>query len=183
MPVDGSLLMRLAGATRDRVRVRFTYERADGAAAERDVEPSGLVATGRRWYLVAHDTERDDWRTFRLDRVRDLHVTTWRSARPPHPDPAAYVAESVTVSPYRVRALVRVGLPPDRLRDLVGPQTATVVPDAEPGWSRLTAGADDAEWIVLRLAELDAPVELLDPPELRAVAGRLAARLERMSRA
>lgn len=179
--VDGALLMRLAGAVRDRVRVRFDYERPGGTTSERDVEPSGLVSTGRRWYLVAWDTSREDWRTFRLDRVGALHVTTWRCAQPRHPDPAAYVAESVTVSPYRVRARVRIGLPPARVRDLLGPQTATVEDDPDPGWALVTTGADDLEWIAGRLAEFQAPVEVLDPPELRETAARMAERLTAMA--
>lgn len=181
IPVDGTLLMGLAGATRDRHRVRFAYARADRTTSERDVEPSGLVATGRRWYLVAWDTDRDDWRTFRLDRMSELMTTRWACRHTPHPDPAAYVQESVTVSPYRVRARARVGLAPATLRHFVGPQTATVEADTEPGWSVLTAGADSWEWIVLRLAELDAPVEALDPPEFVDAARRIAERIAAMA--
>lgn len=179
--VDGGVLMRLAGATRDRVRVRFGYARPGGEPAERDVEPSGLVATGRRWYLLAWDTARDDWRTFRVDRISDVTVTTWRCGRPPHPDPAAYVHSSVTASPYRFVATARVALPLDEVRELLGPQTARAEPDPEPGWTRIVAGADDLEWVVLRLAEIDAPVELLDPPGLRTAAAALAERLGRMA--
>ncbi|MDF9715722.1 YafY family transcriptional regulator [Nocardioides sp. ChNu-153] len=179
--VDGGDLMLLARATRDRLRVRFAYERADGSRAERDVEPSGIVATGRWWYLLAWDTARDDWRTFRVDRLSALVVTTWRCARPAHPDPAAYVQGAVTTAPYRHRARVRVALPPERLRTLVGPGTASVEADAEPGWSLLVAGADDLDWMALRLAEIDAPLEVLEPPELRTTAARLAERLRAMA--
>lgn len=183
IPVDGAVLMRLAGATRDRHRVRFAYARADGTTSERDVEPSGLVATGRRWYLVAWDLARDDWRTFRLDRMQGLTATTWTCRHPRHPDPGAYVQESVTVSAYRVRVRARIGMPPERLRQFVGPQTATVEADADPQWSVFTAGADDLEWIALRLAEFDAPVEVLDPPGFGAAAHRLATRLTAMAAA
>ncbi|HEY1135374.1 MAG TPA: YafY family protein [Nocardioides sp.] len=181
--VDGAVLMRLAGATRDRVRVRFTYASPRGDAAERDVEPSGLVATGRRWYLLAWDTARDDWRTFRVDRMSDLAVTTWRCGHPAHPDPATYVQSSVTSSPYRYVTTARVALPVEEVRGMLSPETATAEPDAEPGWTRVVAGADDLDWVVRRLAEFDAPVELLDPPELREVAAVLAERLGRMASA
>ncbi|MDT9593493.1 WYL domain-containing protein [Nocardioides zeae] len=182
LQVDGAALMALAGATRDRVRVRFAYARADGTASERDVEPSGLVATGRRWYLVAWDTDRDDWRTFRVDRVRDLVVTTWRCTRPAHPDPGAYAQEAVTVAPYRHTVRARVRMPADELRALVSPQTATVLDDAEPGWSVLTAGADHLDWVAVRLATIDAPVEILEPvAAMREVTARLAGRLQRMA--
>ncbi len=68
--VDGEALLRLARAVRDTVRVRFDYEARDGTPSSRTVEPVGLVATGRRWYLMAYDVDRDDWRTFRLDRMQ-----------------------------------------------------------------------------------------------------------------
>src|ERR671922_109155 len=47
-------------------------EAADGTRSERRVEPYGVVSSGRRWYLVAFDVDRDGWRTFRLDRVGGL---------------------------------------------------------------------------------------------------------------
>jgi predicted DNA-binding transcriptional regulator YafY len=81
--VDAELLVTLARACRDHVRVRFAY-----AANERTVEPVRMVATDRRWYLMAWDTDRADWRTFRLDRMRDLVATTWRFPERGHPDPA-----------------------------------------------------------------------------------------------
>ena len=76
--VDGDALLRLARACRDLVRVRFEYEARDGTPSSRTVEPVGLVATGRRWYLMAYDVDREDWRTFRLDRLRAVEPTTWR---------------------------------------------------------------------------------------------------------
>src|SRR5207247_961937 len=59
----------LAGACRDSERLRFTYSDRDGATSVRAVEPHRLVHTGRRWYLVAYDLDRADWRTFRVDRL------------------------------------------------------------------------------------------------------------------
>ena len=49
--------------------VRFAYRRRDGTASRREVEPHSLVNHGRRWYLLAWDRRREDWRTFRLDRL------------------------------------------------------------------------------------------------------------------
>lgn len=179
--VDGGDLMRLARATRDRVRVRFAYAGGDGRRTEREVEPSGLVATGRRWYLLAWDTARDDWRTFRLDRLTDLAVTTWTAGRPAHPDPAAYVQRTVTTAPYRHHARVRLALPPDEARGLFTPGTAVVEPDPEPGWCQVVAGADDLEWLALRFAEVDAAIEVLEPDALRTAAARVAERLRAMA--
>ena len=75
--VDPDVLLTLARASRDRRRVRFSYVARGGDATERLVEPYRMVATGRRWYLLAYDVDRDDWRTFRLDRMREVTATTW----------------------------------------------------------------------------------------------------------
>ena len=85
--VDGEVLMTLARACRDAVRVTFEYAAREGETSTRTVEPVQLVATARRWYLMAWDTDRDDWRTFRLDRMRrrrgdDVALPAARAPRP-----------------------------------------------------------------------------------------------------
>ena len=67
--VDPQSLTVLAAACRDHERVRFAYTARDRAGTRREVEPHALVNAGRRWYLVAFDCGRDDWRTFRVDRI------------------------------------------------------------------------------------------------------------------
>ena len=91
----GQLLARIAAAARDREILRFRYSDHSGSATERRVEPYRLVNWGRHWYLVAFDLERDDWRTFRADRMsRARGRSGHRFALRPLPadDIAAYVA-------------------------------------------------------------------------------------------
>ncbi|MEO3808981.1 YafY family protein [Sphaerisporangium sp. B11E5] len=178
--IDADLLVTLARACRDAVRVRFHYATRDGEDRERTVEPVRMVATGRRWYLMAWDTDRTDWRTFRLDRMRDVTPTTWRFRPRPHPDPAAYVQRAVTESPYRYLARIRVHAPPDQVRELVPPQVGRVDDDHD-GWCLLTVGGDDLNWLAAHAARLDFEAQILDPPELREAAARLARRLASMS--
>jgi predicted DNA-binding transcriptional regulator YafY len=181
--VDGDVLMRLARACRDRVRVRFGYAAREAEPTERTAEPVRLVATGRRWYLLAFDVDRDDWRTFRLDRMSDVVPTTWRFRAREHPDPAAFVQRSVTASPYRHVARVRVGRPPDDLRSLVPPGVGVVEddPDGVRGWSLLTTGGDDLGALAFHLARLDAPLDVLEPAALADAAAVLADALARVS--
>lgn len=73
--VDAELLAQLALSCRDSERIRFDYTDAKGALSTRSTEPHMLVPKGRRWYLVAWDRDRDDWRTFRLDRISKLQQT------------------------------------------------------------------------------------------------------------
>lgn len=56
-------------------RLRFAYRDKDGGESRRLTEPHRLVSTGRRWYLVAYDLDRADWRTFRVDRVSEPFAT------------------------------------------------------------------------------------------------------------
>jgi predicted DNA-binding transcriptional regulator YafY len=67
--VSPAVLAVVAQACRDGDRLEFGYLAADGTPTERRVEPYRLVSLGRRWYLVAYDLGRHEWRTFRLDRL------------------------------------------------------------------------------------------------------------------
>lgn len=178
--IDPELLVTLARACRDAVRVRFRHAGRDGAERERVVEPVRMVATGRRWYLMAWDVDRGDWRTFRLDRVREAVATTWRFRPREHPDPVAHVQRSVAEAPYRHLARVRVRAPADRVRVMVPPQVGRVEDDRD-GWCVLVVGGDDLNWLALRVAGLGFEVRVLDPPELREAAALLARRLTAMA--
>ncbi|HSC90189.1 MAG TPA: WYL domain-containing protein [Gaiellaceae bacterium] len=67
--VDADVLATIASACRDSERLRFGYRSYDGSAKRRTVEPHRRVQLGRRWYLVAWDVDRSDWRSFRVDRI------------------------------------------------------------------------------------------------------------------
>ncbi|MFR9726119.1 helix-turn-helix transcriptional regulator [Streptomyces sp. MS19] len=179
--IDGELLVTLARACRDTVRVRFGYAGRDGAEQERTVEPVRMVTTGRRWYLMAYDVDRDAWRTFRLDRMRDVAATTWRFTPRVHPDPVAYVGRAVAAAPYRYVARVRVRADARRVRDLVPPQVGRVEEEEGDASCVLVVGTGDLDWLAARVAGLGFDAEVLEPPELRAAAGRLARRAAAMA--
>ena len=179
--IDAELLVTLARACRDAVRVRFTYAARDGTPGERTVEPVRMVATGRRWYLMAWDVDRGDWRTFRLDRMRDVVATTWRFRAREHPDPVAYVPRAVTEAPYRHVARIRLRAPAERVRELVPPQVGRVEDDRD-GWCVLVVGGVELDWIAVHVARLGFEAQVLAPPELREVAARLASWMAAFSR-
>lgn len=174
--IDAELLVTLARACRDALRVRFRYAGRDSAERERIVEPTRMVATGRRWYLMAWDVDGADWRTFRLDRMRDVVATTWRFRPREDPDPVAYVQRSVTEAPYRYLARVRLRARPDEVRELVPPQVGRVEDDRD-GWCVLVVGGVDLDWLAVHVARLGFEAEVLEPPELREAAARLADRV------
>lgn len=178
--IAAELLVTLARACRDTVRVRFHYVGSSGAEAERTVEPVRMVATRHRWYLMAWDTVRNDWRTFRLDRMREVAATTWRFPVRAHPEPVAFVQQSVTEAPYRYFARIRVHARPEQVRELVPPQVGRVEDD-EGNWCMLLVGGDDLDWMAMHVARLGFAAHVLEPPELRAAAAALADRLAGMA--
>src|SRR3954467_13131734 len=108
--VDPQHLTTIAAACRDTECLRFDYRNRDGDATRREVEPHALVNQGRRWYLVAWDRRREDWRTFRVDRLHRATATGPRFAARalPAEDPAAYVEQSIAGAFRRFEARVTV---------------------------------------------------------------------------
>jgi predicted DNA-binding transcriptional regulator YafY len=180
--IDADMLTTLAGACRDATRLRFTYVARDEQTSQRHVEPSAMVHTRARWYLVAFDLGRDDWRTFRIDRIRGRVRPAQRGKQRivPGGDPAAFVEERLRSGygdePDAAPGRIRVHADPARIRKRVPSRYATVEPDGEDrcivsthgGWSR-----DFVAW----MAMLDEQIEVLGPPELIAATGTLARRL------
>lgn len=97
--VDPDVLMTLARASRDHEHVSAGYVDRDGNTTQRRLEPYQLVTTGRRWYLLCFDRDREDWRSLRLDRMADV-VARGSTFRPREaPDAARYVRRAITASP------------------------------------------------------------------------------------
>jgi predicted DNA-binding transcriptional regulator YafY len=177
-PVDPLQLTAVSVAIADHRQLSFDYTKADGGAGRRLVEPYRLVDTGRRWYLVAWDVDRADWRTFRADRIASMPAERKKYAPRPLPakDLAAYVQHSVTRSPYKYDVVVRFYAPLHEVAALVGPHMATL---SSEGADRtiLRAGWDRLEVPAAHLASLDMDFEILAPAVfadyVRGLAGRL----------
>jgi len=175
--VDPDVLTLIASACRDHERLRFGYRSHAGTASRRSVEPYRLVNDRRRWYLVAWDTDRDDWRTFRVDRIEPRPPAGPRftpRALPPDPDITARVARDVREATWRYRARVVVAASADHVRSRL-----PVPVDVHPfGEDRCTfePGSDHPEMLALYLGLLDAEFTVVDSPELvtalRALTGR-----------
>ncbi|MGE2732220.1 helix-turn-helix transcriptional regulator [Mycolicibacterium vaccae] len=175
-PVAPEVLMTLARASRDREHVRASYVDARGAVTERRIEPYHLVTTGRRWYLLCFDRDRDDWRSLRLDRMSDV-VAAGTTFRPREaPDPAAYIRRAITSSPYPFVGRVRYFAPSDVVAQYF-PVTSVDIEADGPDRCILTAGADDPMRMVPWLAMPDCKFEVLEPPELVAAVRTMSHRL------
>jgi predicted DNA-binding transcriptional regulator YafY len=178
--VDPAVLTALAAACRDRERVRFDYRHHDGSASLRAVEPYRLVSWGRRWYLVAWDVDRRDWRTFRVDRVEPRTPAGPRFAPrdPPEGGAAAYVARGVSSAAWRYRARVLVHAHAEVVADRINPAVG-VVEAIDEHTCALNTGADSLHTLAVYLGMLDLDFEVAEPPELVEHLRQLAARYER----
>jgi len=178
--VDPDTLTLLAGACRDREVVRFHYRRRDGEEGRRRVEPHSLVSLGQRWYLVAWDSEREDWRTFRLDRLeRPAAMGTRFAAREvPGRDPAAFVARSLRGAPQRHVARVTLHASADELRTRF-PGMRGTLESLTTHTSEYRSSDDSLDWLALRIAGLGVDFEVHEPAELAERCRELGARLAR----
>lgn len=178
--VDPEALTTIARACRETERLRFSYTAADGAASSRHVEPFRLVAVGRRWYLVAFDLIRNDWRSFRLDRLIAPRATgaRFRPRELPAEDAADFVRAGIDQRPasHAIEAIVHQTASTVRAR--VG-RWATVEPVGDHK-CRLRMTADSLDWPIMALGAVDADFDVVGPPELL---DELAARSRRFDRA
>lgn len=178
--VDPQSLTVIAAACRDFERVRFAYRGRDGTASRREVEPHALVNLGRRWYLVAWDGDRRDWRTFRVDRLDRPASTGVRFAPrdPPARDVAAYVEQRLSAAPNRYQARVTLHASAESIRRRHPSYWGTIDPIDDRSCEYRT-GDDDLDWLALRVAMLGVDFDVHEPPELVEHLLALGRRLER----
>jgi predicted DNA-binding transcriptional regulator YafY len=177
---DPAVLVALAEAVRDRVSVRFEYRDEQKRASRRRVEPHRLVHTGRRWYLLAYDLDREAWRTLRVDRIQRLPTTDRRFAErpPPEADVAAYVSRAITMTPYPYQTRAIVQLPAADVEARIGP-TVGWVEVLDETTCAVHTGATSLEELGAYLGMLGAPFTIDGPPALRAHLATLAERYAR----
>jgi predicted DNA-binding transcriptional regulator YafY len=176
--VDPQQLTVIATACRDSECLRFAYRSRDGTDSRREVEPHSLVNHGRRWYLLAWDRRREDWRTFRVDRLAKPTSTGVRFIARilPASDAAAYLEQSIAGAPSRFEALVTLHAPAEEISSRVPAHWGTIEPiDART--CTYTAGDDDLRWLALRITMLGVDFTVHEPPELIEHLRELASRL------
>jgi predicted DNA-binding transcriptional regulator YafY len=180
--VDAEALTSIAGACRDYEKLRFAYRSRDGVASDREVEPHRLVHTGRRWYLAAWDTVRNDWRTFRVDRIAPGISTGSRFTprKPPDTNFAAYVSRSVSYSAYPSRAQIVLHASLEIASERVPPSVGTLEAVDEQR-CLLHIGGHSLEMLAVHLAWIGFDFVVREPVELIDHIRLLAERLRRCS--
>lgn len=173
--VDADVLTAVATACRDRQQLRFDYRGHGGGESVRRTEPHRLVSWGRRWYLVAWDIDRADWRSFRVDRMRPrVPVGPRFAARQQPTDAAAFVSRGVA-DVWAVQARVRLHAPADAVRERMWPVHGRLEPVDEHS-CRLHVGAETPRMLAYLLTVLDVDFTIESPAgfveHLHAVATR-----------
>lgn len=165
VPLDARVLGVLAQACRDDEALTFTYQAPEAEPTRRRVEPHRLVSLGNRWYLLAYDRVRQDWRSFRVDRVSDPATTgqTFRPREIPGGDAAAYVQAGIRSRPSAHDICVHFRVEPDVVAQRVGRWGQV---EAAEGGCRLRMQADDLGWPMMILAGVDADFTVEQPAEL-----------------
>ena len=175
--VNPDVLTAIAAACRSRERLRFSYQSHDGTSSDREAEPYQLVNWGRRWYLVAFDVRRGDWRTFRVDRITVRTPGGGRfTPRPlPSDDLATWVSRRVAFAAWRYRATVTVYAPQASVLERIGPYVGTVTA-VDEATCLLDTGSDNLETLAVYLGLLGFEFRVESPPELAGHVRELAAR-------
>lgn len=173
--VEPEVLMTLARACRDEVEAGFDYPSASQLRRRR-VEPHRLVASDRRWYLLAYDLDRDGWRSFRVDRMTDVCARTWHFRPREAPDAATYVQEAVASRVYPHQAHFLVHAPADTVRAQI-PASAAVIRPRDSERCEVLSGARNLDFVLMHVLLLGHNFEVLSPAELgkrcRVLANRL----------
>jgi predicted DNA-binding transcriptional regulator YafY len=163
---DAGILTTVAQACRDEERLRFAYTAQSGDRSARHVEPHRLVALGHRWYLVAFDLGRNDWRSFRVDRLDNLRTTgmRFRPRELPAEDAVAFVRAGLDNLPTRRRVEVLIQAPAATVLSVIGRWASVDEVDATSCRLRMTV--ENLDWPALTLGAVGADFEVIRPPEL-----------------
>lgn len=178
VPLDVATLGTLAQACRDAETITFSYVAREGAESERHVEPHRLVTLANRWYLLAHDRARHDWRSFRVDRIAGVTVTgqRFRPREVPGGDAAAYVHRGIRHRSLTYDVRLRLAAPVDVVEALVG-RWGSVDPDGDG--CRVVMNVEDLRWPLMVLARIDADFVIESPDELSEMVAGAARRFAR----
>ncbi|MFE9207413.1 helix-turn-helix transcriptional regulator [Micromonospora sp. NPDC007230] len=176
--VDPDVLTAVAAACREHERLRFDYRSHDGTDSIRDTEPHRLVHAGRRWYLVGWDTDRRDWRTYRVDRIRPRIPTGPRFTPRPAPDVdlAGYLTHGVSTAPYRYQARITLDVPAETAAERI-PPTVGVIEAVDSHTCLLHTGSNSLDEIAVYVASFGFRFQIHQPPELIAHIRDLTTRL------
>ena len=182
-PVDGDVLLALSAAVHARETLRFDYGSGGTDEPPRRAEPHHVITWDGRWYLIAWDLDRTDWRTFRADRIalRTPNGPRFAPRALPGGDVAAFVIATFRGSGdaagnWPCRGTVLLDLPAATVARYT---RDGVVEEISSGRCRLTLGSWSWTSLAAAIARYDADIDVIGPGELTAAFAHLARRFTR----
>ncbi|GAA3388224.1 helix-turn-helix transcriptional regulator [Cryptosporangium minutisporangium] len=166
----------LADAIHRRHVVTFDYVGASGSTTERRVEPHRQIHHSLRWYLLAWDVDKHDWRVFRTDRITDLQERSQEFAPRPLPADTGVDYLRQGLRKPRQRVVLTIDAPAIAVADALRYQDVELVPLAADR-TRAVLRVDSWQWLLLNLAFLDADFTVDEPDAFRTALRRFGARL------
>ncbi|MET7682027.1 WYL domain-containing protein [Streptomyces sp. NPDC005423] len=176
--VDPSVLETVSAAVRDRHTLRFDYGESD--VPPRRVQPHAIVARKSRWYLIAWDLDRDDWRVFRLDRMAPRTPTgpAFTSRTLPAADARSFLAARFKGSESEDRwpcvGEVVIELPARDITPFIGDGEVEELTERS---CRVTIGSWSWGGLLARVLRYDAPFTVVGPDALTEAAAKLVGRV------
>ncbi|WP_430787796.1 helix-turn-helix transcriptional regulator [Actinoplanes sp. G11-F43] len=173
---DPEITSGLVRACAQSLPVRVGYRTESGREWSAEVDPWAIVVRHGRWYLLCHSHTAGARRAYRIDRVTAVETRTGTFRPPPGLDPVAVLDEHLGEG-WEFTAEILIDGPPDRVRDWIGPALGTLRPGPEPGTTVLSGTTSAPDWYARQLCHLPVGYRIVDGPEVRAAARRIAQRL------
>ncbi|QDP97872.1 WYL domain-containing protein [Microlunatus elymi] len=184
---DPSVMLTLAEAVNLRHVLDLRYLDRDGVASRRTIHPYGLVAHLSRWYLVAFDREKQQERTFRVDRIRTARQTSGTFSRPRHPVDEDRLLDRFADADYRWQVVLRIRATQKHIRaylpagvarlERLDPAADATQDDRARPWHRAEIHAQNLDWLPSVIAALGCEVVIDRPQELKEQVRAAATRM------
>lgn len=171
--VSHGALTSIGSACSARRAMQFSYIRHNGDETQRTVEPFKMVQNGYLWYLVAWDQKRNDWRTFRVDRISNINIlsSTFPPREPPSEDIARQTSWSVSNAAYQFRGQITIHAPLEEVLPRVASGVG-ILERIDASNCRLETGATTLTILAIYLLEIGFPFTIEGPEALKEEAAR-----------
>jgi predicted DNA-binding transcriptional regulator YafY len=175
MPLSSEIILTLSNAVHLRRRTHLLYLSGEGEETEREFDPYGLAYHQGKWYVVGWCGLRQDLRSFRLDRMKQVDLTETVFEPPEEFDAMAYVVQAIATLPrqyaFEIKLLADFASVEDEIMDVLG-----IIEPLNDG-RVLHGSTDDLEWLARQLARFSFDFVVLEPEGLRIALRHLAEKL------
>jgi predicted DNA-binding transcriptional regulator YafY len=180
-PPSEVILSAMSRAAQLQQRVHIQYHPNQGEDTERDFDPYGLTFYLHKWYVVGYCHLRQDLRSFRLDRIKQVNVANTHFDRPEHFDPLAYMMQAIATMPrkFAFELLLKTDIATARKEvfDVLG------ILEADKDGVIMRGSVEDLDWLARQLSIFSFDFVVRQPGELRVELKKHSVKLANMAKA